>query len=137
MSSYCKVIILGRLGRDPEVRSTTNGKKVANFSLATDSGYGENRATDWHNCSAWEKSADIVERFVRKGDLLMVEGRLTYRKYTNKQGADVTAAEVQVDRVTLMPKAGSSESPQSADQRARARGSAESAPQAADDDIPF
>lgn len=101
-SSMNKAIILGRLGKDPEVRSTQSGKTVASFSLATSEGR-DNDKTEWHNIVTWEKTADIVSRYVHKGDLLLVEGRLQTRKWQDKQGIDHWTTEIVADRVTLMP----------------------------------
>lgn len=76
-----KVILVGRLGKDPELRTTASGKQNCRFSLATDSGYGDNKRTDWHNIVAWEKTAEVCARYLRKGSLVYVEGRLRHDKY--------------------------------------------------------
>lgn len=93
-----KAILVGNLGKDPELKTTQGGKSVATFSLATSSGSGEKKVTEWHNVTCWEKLADNVAQFLHKGSKAYVEGRITYRKY-EKDGAtryitDIVAAEV-------------------------------------------
>lgn len=86
MSSVNKVILIGRLGKDPEVRSLDNGNMVANFTLATSESYknksGEKvESTEWHNVVFWGKSVDFIQRYVSKGDLVYIEGKLQTRKW--------------------------------------------------------
>jgi len=141
MSSYNRITLMGRLGRDPDVRATGSGKKVASFSIATDNGYGENKSTDWHSITAWEKTAETAERFLKKGSAVLIEGRLTYEKYTNKQGVEVTAAKVVCDRIVLLPRnEGGGEQPRESSRGERAsypRNPEPAAPQGDDDGIPF
>lgn len=73
-----RVTLVGRLGKDPEGKTTSGGKSVANLSLATDNGYGEKKTTDWHRLTAWEKQADFATKYLHKGDLVFVEGRISY-----------------------------------------------------------
>ena len=85
-----KVILVGRLGKDPEVRSTAGGKKVANFSVATDETYknrdGEKvKSTEWFRLVAWDKLAEIAEEYLHKGDLIYIEGKLQTRQYEDKR----------------------------------------------------
>jgi single-strand DNA-binding protein len=70
-------IINGRVGNDPEVK-TVGGKLLVNFSVATNRGSGDNRKTDWHNISAWEKTAERVQLYIHKGDRVYVDGSLSY-----------------------------------------------------------
>jgi len=112
MASLNKVIILGNLGRDPEIFNTRNGGKIASLSLATTEKWtkdGEkHEKTEWHRVKIFSKAAEIVEKYVSKGDMLLVEGKIVYDKYTNKDGVEMTSAEVHVSgfngQVTLMPK---------------------------------
>lgn len=82
-----KHLIIGRLGKDPEVVSTTSGKRVARFTMATSDSYkdkatGEKKEiTDWHNCVLWGPAVDALEKYVKKGHLLHVEGRVSTRKW--------------------------------------------------------
>lgn len=90
MATLNKVYLIGLVGRDPDVRDTEKGK-VASFSLATTNSYkdksGErHEETDWHTCVVWGPSAGYVEKYVTKGSSVLVEGRLHYRKYNDKNG---------------------------------------------------
>lgn len=85
-----KITLLGRVGKEPDVRSLDNGKKVATFSLATSERYtvnGEKKeTTEWHNIVAWDPLAGIIEKYVNKGDMLYIEGKITNRSYNDKDG---------------------------------------------------
>lgn len=86
MSSLNKVILIGRTGKEPEIRSFENGNKVANFTLATSEKYKKQNGeqvenTEWHNISVFGKLVDIVEKYVKKGDLLYIEGQLKTRSW--------------------------------------------------------
>ena len=91
MASVNKVTLIGNLGRDPEVRTTPTGQKVANFSLATTERYkdqsGNNQEkTEWHNLVAWARQAEIIEQYAKKGTSLYVEGSLTTRSWETDAG---------------------------------------------------
>ena len=81
-----KAILVGRVGADPIVRETAKGDSVCNLSLATNSGYGDNEKVDWHKGTFFGKLADTVNEYVTKGQQLYVEGRISYSKYTDKEG---------------------------------------------------
>jgi single-strand DNA-binding protein len=90
--SLNKVMLIGNLGSDPEIRTTGGGTKVAQFSLATSrswkSASGEQQEkTEWHRIVAWERLAEIVERFLHKGSRVYVEGEIEYRSYEAKDGS--------------------------------------------------
>ena len=94
-----KFLAIGRLGKDPEVRTTAGGKAVANFSLATDSGYGEKKTTQWHRVVAWEKTAELAQKYLKKGSKIYLEGEVQYGKY-DKDGVthyttDIVARNIQ------------------------------------------
>jgi single-strand DNA-binding protein len=108
-----KVTLIGNLGNDPEIRTTTGGNKVANFSLATsrqwNSASGEKKEkTEWHKCIAWNQGsrgtglADIIERYVKKGDKLYVEGSIEYRQYEDKEKQTKYVTEINVREVILL-----------------------------------
>ncbi len=100
MSSINKVILIGNLGKDPEVRSMQNGGKVANLSLATseswkDKATGEKKErTEWHRVVVFGPLADIVDRYTKKGSKIYVQGSLQTRKWTDKDGAEKYSTEV-------------------------------------------
>ena len=113
--SLNKVMLIGNVGRDPEVRyldgngAGSAGTKVATFTLATSERYrdrsGELREnTEWHNIVAWRQSADVAEKFVRKGTQLYIEGRLRTRSYTGQDGVKKYTTEITVDNLQLLGK---------------------------------
>ena len=92
-----KIFIMGRLTRDPELRSTQSGTPVASFSLAVDRDFKEqdgSRATDFIDCVAWRSSAEFVDKYFSKGRMAVVEGRLQIRDWTDKEGNKRRSAEV-------------------------------------------
>ena len=110
--SLNKVMLIGNVGRDPEIRylegnNQGGGTKVATFTLATTERYrdrnGELREnTEWHNIVAWRQTADVVERFVKKGTQLYIEGRLRTRSYTDQQGIKKYTTEINADNLQLL-----------------------------------
>jgi single-strand DNA-binding protein len=110
MAGVNKVILIGNLGADPEVRHLQNGASVANFRLATSETYkdrqtGERREqTEWHNVVAWRGLAEITEKYLRKGSKVYVEGKLRTRKWQDKDGQDRYTTEIQADEMTLLDR---------------------------------
>jgi single-strand DNA-binding protein len=109
--SLNKVTLIGNLGNDPEVRSTTGGNRVATFSLATsrtwnDASGGKQEKTEWHRCVVWNTKtsqlADIVERYVHKGDKIYVEGRIEYRQWQDKDGQTRYSTEINVRELIML-----------------------------------
>jgi len=109
--SLNKVTLIGNLGNDPEVRSTTGGNRVATFSLATSRSWNDqsgNRQekTEWHRCVVWNTKgsqlADIVEKYVKKGDKLYVEGRIEYRQWQDKEGQTRYSTEINVRELIML-----------------------------------
>jgi len=104
--SINKVILVGHVGRDPDVQTTAGGVRVAHFSLATSrriprqNGTVEER-TQWHRLTLWDKLAEIAEDYVRKGDRLYVEGRMEYDSY-EKNGVTIPTAEVEVRELVML-----------------------------------
>ena len=94
MASVNKAILVGHVGKDPEIRSTSSGDTVASFSLATNSGYGEKKTTDWHNVSVFGKSANFVRDYVKKGAQVYVEGSIRNRSYVDKNGIKKYVTEI-------------------------------------------
>ncbi len=102
-----KVTLIGNLGQNPEVKELDGGKKFAKFSLATNETY-HNKAgekitdTQWHNLTVWGKTADIVEKYLKKGSEVAVEGKLLNRNYTDKEGVKRYITEVQVSELVML-----------------------------------
>lgn len=97
------IVIMGRLGRDPELRRTQSGVAVATFNVAVDRDFKDKatgqRATDWITCVAWRSTAEFVERYFAKGSQVLVAGRLQMRDWTDKDGNKRISAEVQAENV--------------------------------------
>jgi single-strand DNA-binding protein len=97
--SVNKVILVGRIGRDPETRFTGGGQAVANFSVATDESYkdknGERqKRTEWHKIVVWGKQAEIAQQYLKKGSLIFIEGRIQSREWQDKEGQKRTSFEI-------------------------------------------
>ena len=107
MSGVNRVILVGRLGKDPEVRNLESGVAVANFSLATSESYkdrttGEKReTTEWHNIVLWRGLAEIAQRYLHKGDMIYLEGKLRTRSW-EKDGVTRYTTEVVGDNMTML-----------------------------------
>ena len=112
MASVNKVILIGNLGKDPEVRYTAGGDAVANFSIATsekwkDKSTGEMvEKTEWHNIVMFGRVGEIAGEYLKKGSPCYVEGRLQTRKWTDKEGNDRYSTEVVGDRLQLLGSKG-------------------------------
>ena len=104
-----KVILVGNLGDAPEVRTLENGAKVAKFSMATNENYRDKegqwqKITEWHNIVAWRYLADKAENSLKKGTLVYVEGKLTHRKYQDKDGNDKYFTEIVANTLKILEK---------------------------------
>jgi single-strand DNA-binding protein len=152
--SINKVILVGRLGRDPEVKYTPSGAPVATFSLATDESFkdrtGEKQErTEWHRIVAWNKLAEICGEYLTKGKLVYIEGSIRSHEYQDKSGNKRTAYEIIANNMQMLGSKGDSERMPSANME---RATAERPPVAgpattdhpappeteiSDDDIPF
>ena len=91
--SVNKVIIVGNVGNEPEIRQTTNNKMIANLSVATSESWKDQQGqqqerTEWHRVSVFGKSAEFIQQYVHKGDTIYCEGQLKTTKYTDKNGID-------------------------------------------------
>lgn len=130
MSSVNKVFILGRLGKDPEVRYTADGKAVASLSVATstfgkDSAGNKTEHTEWHRLSAFNKAAEVAGKYLKKGDLVHVEGSLRTRKWDDN-GTDRYSTDIVIGRMNLLSSKSAGN-----DQQTSAMGNT------MDDDLPF
>ncbi|HBG70327.1 MAG: single-stranded DNA-binding protein [Bacteroidetes bacterium GWF2_43_63] len=107
MRSINKVILIGNVGKDPEVKIFEGGRKKASFSLATTEKYrdkagAEQSVTEWHNIAVWGPQAEVIEKYVRRGSPLFVEGRIQYREYTDKDGVKKRFTEITLDNFSML-----------------------------------
>lgn len=161
MSSVNKVILIGNLGKDPEMRYMPSGEAIANFSVATSESWTDKtsgdkkEATEWHRVVFFGRTAEVVGQYVKKGSKIYVEGRLQTRKWQDKEGQDRYTTEVRGDVMRMLDRRGESsgsmdqEPPMDTQlsapsQQARRPAPAKAAPARAasgfedmDDDIPF
>lgn len=104
--SVNKIILVGNVGRDPELQETKTGTKVAHLSLATNRRFSTNggeveERTDWHRLTLWNRLAQLAEDYVQKGDRIYVEGRLEYDSY-EREGVTIPTADVNVRELVLL-----------------------------------
>jgi len=134
-----RVFLIGRLGRDPEIRHTASGSAVANFSVATDERWTDSEGnrqtrTEWHNIVAWRKLAEICGQYLRKGRLVFIEGRIQTREWDDRDGNKRRTTEIIASNMQMLEgraQAGDAAEPQdSQDQNNMEIG-------ITDDDIPF
>jgi single-strand DNA-binding protein len=133
---YEKLILVGRLGKDPEMRYTPSGKAVASFSLATDRREGDaGKVTVWYRITVWEKQAETVNQYLKKGSMVLVEGQLNVdaasggpRLWTDKEGKTRASFEVTARTVRFLSSRGEGGAP--------AAGGEEIA-EGGDEDVPF
>jgi len=153
MASVNKVILIGNLGRDPEVRYMPSGDAVANISIATtetwkDKNGEKQEKTEWHRVAMFGKTAEIAGEYLKKGSQVYIEGRLETRKWTDKEGQERTTTEVRADRMQMLgSRSGGSERMAPPEDDARAAGAAPAKKPAGaakgssledlEDDIPF
>lgn len=150
MAGVNKVILVGNLGKDPEVRHLDNGRAVANFPIATSETYKNKQGekvtnTEWHNVVLWSPLAEIAEKYLNKGGQVYIEGKLTSRSYDDKEGITRYITEVVGREMTLLGSrpdgAGSPAASQpAASTNTAAKASTESAPVEESneiDDLPF
>ena len=132
-----KVILIGNAGRDAEVRATSSGKSMANFSVAInepfrDKNNGNRQRVEWVRCVAWNKAAEIAGKLITKGKQVFVEGRLQTRQFADSQGTTRTVTEVVVTSLRVLGRA-AKQSPADHGEDARTNG----AHDAESDAIPF
>lgn len=96
-----KVILMGRLTKDPELRYTNNKTPVCSFTIAVNNGYGEKQQTDFVNCLAWNKTAEFVTKYFAKGKMIIVIGRITTRSWETQDGKRAYATEVIANEVNF------------------------------------
>lgn len=107
MAGVNKVILIGNLGKDPEVRSLESGAKVASFSLATTESYKNKEGqkvdqTEWHNIVMWRGLAEVAEKYLRKGSQIYLEGKIRSRSWDDKEGNKRYTTEIIADTFTML-----------------------------------
>ncbi|MAQ70075.1 MAG: single-stranded DNA-binding protein [Flavobacteriales bacterium] len=105
--SFNKVILIGNLGADPEIREMGDGTKMAKFSIATTEKYKNKQGelvsnTDWHNIVLWRRTAEVAEQYLKKGDSVCIEGKLKTRSWEDENGVKKWATDVQGDSMTML-----------------------------------
>ena len=105
--SVNKVTLVGNVGAEPEVRTTSAGTKLAKLSLATNRSWKDNSGqtqerTDWHRLTFWAKLADVAEEFISKGDRLYIEGRVEYGSYERDDGVEIPTVEIHVAELVML-----------------------------------
>src|SRR6187401_2877877 len=146
MSGVNKVILVGRLGKDPDVRNLENGATVANFTLATSESYkdrttGEKKeVTEWHNIVLWRGLAEVAQKYLHKGDMVYIEGKLRTRSW-EKDGVTRYTTEVVADNMNMLsgkPAGGGSNAEYASADKSNSGASYNSgAPASSADDLPF
>ena len=146
--SVNKVILVGRLGRDPETRYTSAGQAVCNFTMATDESYksrsGERqKRTEWHRIVLWGKLAEIAQQYLKKGMLVYVEGRIQTRQWDDRSGNKRSTTEIVGNVMRMLTARGEAAAPGAAPdlesqlpEESAAPGESP-APEISDEDIPF
>jgi len=104
--SVNKVTLVGRVGSEPVTRETSKGDPVCNLSIATNNGYGDNQTTDWHRVTFFGKLASVVSEYVKQGQELFIDGRITYRKYTDNNGVEKTSTDIIANQMQMGAHAG-------------------------------
>tara|TARA_B100000579_G_scaffold84143_1_gene65650 strand:- start:9454 stop:9867 length:414 start_codon:yes stop_codon:yes gene_type:complete len=137
MSGVNKAILLGNLGKDPEIRRLDDGRAVANFSIATSESY-KNKAgekvtnTEWHNIVLWSPLAEIAENYLKKGSQVYIEGKISNRSYEDKEGVKKYVSEVVGRDITLLGRA-----PESQQQNDGSSTENDNPEAVQEDDLPF
>ncbi|MDP4679163.1 MAG: single-stranded DNA-binding protein [Cyclobacteriaceae bacterium] len=145
MAGVNKVILVGNLGKDPEVRHLENGRAVANFSLATTESYKNKQGekvtqTEWHNIVLWTPLAELAEKYLKKGNQVYIEGKITTRSYEDKEGVQKYISEVVGRDMTFLgtkPTGGDNISSESSANSTSGNSSESATSETEIDDLPF
>jgi len=143
MASLNKVLLIGNLGNDPEIKMTPSGQKVANFSVATnefwtDKSGAKQERTEWHRIVVWGRQAETCEMYLRKGRTVFIDGRIQTRQWEDTQGQKRYTTEIVASTIQFIGSGGD-RAPYSADDTPIASPMGQDFPQApiSDDDVPF
>jgi single-strand DNA-binding protein len=144
MSGVNKVILVGRLGKDPEVRNLENGATVANFTIATSESYKDKTTgdkkeiTEWHNIVLWRGLAEVASKYLHKGDMVYIEGKLRTRSW-EKEGVTRYTTEIIGDNMTMLStqRSGGGNSASNMDRSSTPSYSNSEVPANSTDDLPF
>jgi len=140
MASINKVLLLGNLGRDPELRSTPKGNSVLNFPMATSRRWKDRETeevhdeTDWHRIVVWGRQAEVLSEYLKKGSQVHVEGRLQTRSWSDNDGAKRYTTEIVASRIQMLGRPEDRRAPEPIDEP---EGPAAPAEPDGNDDIPF
>ena len=142
MSNFHQTVVLGRIGRDPELKHMTSGDAVCNFSVAVSETWksksGEKQeSTTWYRCDAFGKLAEIIAEYGVKGQQVFVTGKMVSRKYNNKDGQEVESWTLRVDEFKMLGSKQQKENQDADPPRKPAQKSAPKQDDFPDDDIPF
>ena len=143
MAYLNKVMLIGNLGKDPEIRVTTSGKKKVSFSLATSRKYkgldgSAHDQTDWHNVVGWGKTADLMEQFhIAKGNTLYVEGAVTYRSWEDQDGQKKFMTEINLSSFQILKQSQPLEKEPMRPYEAAPQADQSGSEDAPEDDLPF
>lgn len=149
MAGVNKVILIGNLGIDPEVRVLESGVKVVRFTLATSESYRDKNSgervtqTEWHNITLWRGLADVAEKYLQKGSQVYIEGKIKGRSWKDKEGIDRYSTDIIAENLTMLgkPSDNKSDSPTQNQQQDQENSSSRSAEKISNnddsDDLPF
>ena len=136
MAGVNKVILVGNLGKDPELRYTPSGQAVATFSLATNRRWKDKEGqmqdqTDWHNIVTWGRQAEIAKEYLKKGSPIFIEGRIQYRAYNDRDGNKRNITEIVAQSLQMLGRKGAEAAPEVPEE------TEVETPPASEEDIPF
>lgn len=100
-SGFHQITVLGHVGRDPELTVTPDGTPLTKFTMAVTEKFGQEETTTWYNCTAWRGLAEVIEKYVQKGQMILVIGRPQVRQYTTKDGRPGVSNDVTVDKFSF------------------------------------
>jgi len=142
MASLNEITIIGRLGKDPEVKMTPTGQKVASFSVATSEKYDDKQGnkveeTEWHNVVAWRRLAEIIEQYVKKGSLIYIKGKIKTRSWEDQQGKKCYRTEIIAQSMQMLDSRGANNQSQGDSNFGNSAPAENFGTMPADEDLPY